>query len=95
MKNISIVIFSILIIALLPMPYGYYTLLRLVVCAYFCFALYNIYSGDFTLIEIACILFAILYNPFIKVHFTKEIWMFINVATALSIPFIVKKTGSK
>lgn len=92
MKNLSIAVFVILILAILPMPYGYYTLLRLTVFAYFCFSLYKMYSGKFSLIEIICILFVILYNPIFKVYLPKEVWMCINLITAAAIPFIVKKT---
>ncbi len=92
MKNISIVVFAMLIVAILPMPYGYYTLLRLTVFAYFCFVISKLYSGKFSPLEIECILLIILYNPIIKIYLPKEVWICINLITASIIPFIVKKT---
>jgi hypothetical protein len=70
-------------IGVLPMPYGYYSLSRLVVCGcaiYFAIASKNQNQDVFIWVFGAL---AVLYNPIIPVHlYEKEIWMIVNLATA-------------
>ena len=70
-------------IGLLPMPYGYYFLSRLVVfvCAiYFAMQLNN--QSDTTLVWVFGF-FALLYNPFIPIHLgSKGLWVVVNLVTA-------------
>lgn len=68
--------------ALVPVnPYGYYMLLRIVICglaAYFTFQAVEIKKiGWAWLLGIT----AILYNPLITVHLTREVWSFVNLVT--------------
>ena len=63
-------------IGILPMPYGYYNLSRLIVCGcslYFAFNLYK--NKDITFVWVFGF-FVILYNPIIPVHlYEKGIWI--------------------
>lgn len=72
-----------LLIALLPdLPYGYYTLLRLVVCgtsAYMCVMASANGSSPWTWV---CGALAVLFNPVIPIHFDRSTWSFIDVLTA-------------
>ena len=72
-----------LLIALLPLPYGFYTLLRLVVtiCAGV-IAHHQWRSGD-KRIAFSMALIALLFNPFIPVYLAREIWGPIDVVCAL------------
>ena len=69
-------------VGLLPMPYGYYFLSRLVVCG--CAIYYAAqFSGQShaTLVWIFGFL-AVLYNPIIPIHLgTKGLWIIVNVIT--------------
>ena len=77
-------------IGILPMPYGYYSLSRLVVCGCainFSIASKNKNEDVFVWIFGAL---AVLYNPIIPVHlYEKEIWMIVNFITAII--FFIKK----
>ena len=76
---------ALLIIApLLSFPYGFYTLLRLIVSVTAGFIIYHSYKGAGGVNEISIIftLILILYNPIIPVHLTREIWMPINFITS-------------
>ena len=74
-------------------PYGYYILLRWVCCgcfAYMACAAYEQKKQNWVWI---LGITAIIYNPIIKVHLTREIWSFVNVITigiALVSIFILK-----
>lgn len=77
-------------IGVLPMPYGYYNLSRLVVCG--CstyFACHLFLRKDITFVWLFGFL-AVLYNPIAPVHlYEKELWMIVNVLTAAL--FLFKK----
>ena len=71
-----------LLLALLPMPYGYYQLLRLIVCGVSIWAAVSTSKTNQTL-TIFYILIALLYNPIFIVHFDRSTWGIINVLTVL------------
>ena len=76
------VIVGMLLLALLPLPYGYYQLLRLVVCAASLWLAINLGSETRMALAIAFGFLALLYNPIFPIHFGRSAWSFINVLTA-------------
>lgn len=75
----------ILVAAIAPWPYGYYKLLRLVVCICAGVLTYQSYqnAGErITAWVVGLVVLALLYNPIIPVHLTREIWLPINLASA-------------
>lgn len=67
-------------------PHGFYTILRFVVCFYFSYNAYLIWKEK--QINSSCmlsLLFAITYNPFVKVKFEVETWVFINIISILAL----------
>lgn len=90
MNKNSLVLFllipaAFLVIApLLPLPYGFYTFLRLIVSITAGFIIYNIFKsyGGINEISIVFGLILILYNPIVPVHLTKAIWLPLNLITA-------------
>ena len=73
-----------LIAALFPWPYGYYGLLRLAVFVVSAWIAYEQWRFDDAVSGwvVAFGGVALLYNPFIPVHLTREIWSVLNIATA-------------
>lgn len=73
-----------LLLALLPLPYGYYVFLRWAVCAAAVWMAWRTLRwrrdsiGGWLMI--GC---ALLYNPFARVPLEREVWMAVNVATAV------------
>lgn len=72
------------IVALAPLPYGYYVLLRLIVAVSAGLIAYHQFQMDekLSLWVIAMGFLAVLYNPVVPIHFSKDIWIGINLATA-------------
>lgn len=67
-------------------PYGFYTILRFIVCSYFSYNAYLIWKEKN--LNFACIislLFAITYNPFVKVTFETEEWVIINIISIIAL----------
>lgn len=76
-------VMTMLVLALAPMPYGYYLLLRVVACTYFVYmalSLQAVKTGN--TVFIAWTLAAI-YNPFLTVNLNREMWSIINVISAV------------
>ncbi|MCY3674966.1 MAG: hypothetical protein OXH65_09415 [Paracoccaceae bacterium] len=74
----------ILVLATLPWPYGYYIFLRILIastCALIVFYQWKhddaISSWVFIFVGVG-----ILYNPFMPIHLTREIWIILNIITA-------------
>jgi hypothetical protein len=71
-----------LIIAVAPLSYGYYTLLRLVATVMFCWAAVVSCKRKASFLPCAFGLFALLFNPIIPVSFEKEIWAVLDITAA-------------
>ena len=62
-------------------PYGYYILLRWVCCAAFAFlAIQSLAQEKKGWVWVLGIT-AVIYNPLIRIHLTREIWLVINLVT--------------
>ncbi len=78
---------AITLFAVLPLPYGYYNMLRVVVTGFALWATWIEYERSKGAMEMPVIVFgamALLYNPIIPVHIFKELWVFLNVMTAIA-----------
>ena len=71
-----------LVIAVLPLPYGYFMLLRLVVTAAAAYVAYENFSRDIASWGIVFVIIALLFNPFYVVHFDKALWAVIDLIVA-------------
>jgi hypothetical protein len=72
-----------LAVALLQLPYGYYVLLRLVVCGVCIYlAVQEENAGRKAWVWVLGAV-AILYNPIFRIHLTRDIWSVVNIATIL------------
>lgn len=80
----------ILLIALLPLPYGFYTIVRILGFISCGFVAYQAYLEKKEILFSVFFILSIIYNPIFKVYLNKDIWTVINIATALLL-FIGKK----
>ena len=71
-----------LLLALAPLPYGYYTLLRLVVTGCAGFISYQSYEKKSKAWLAIFGFIALLFNPIIPVHLDRETWAIIDMICA-------------
>lgn len=90
-KQIIYIAIAALLLGVLPMPYGYYTLLRLIACGVFAWAAYVSYERKEPLLPWVFGILAITFNPIIKIYFPKEIWSGIDLAAGLLLLFTKNK----
>ncbi len=67
-----------LFIAMADMPYGYYQLLRFFVCGVGAYGAYLSYEQKKTGWVWILGIIALLFNPFMKFYFEKEVWKIID-----------------
>ncbi len=72
-----------LLVGAAPLPYGYYTLLRLVACGVFAFAAFVSFERKSKILPWVFGLLALLFNPIIKVHLPKEAWALVDIAAGV------------
>ena len=91
-KPLLIISSVMLLVAVLPLPYGFYTLLRIVVTASAVFAAYYFFKeGGDSQSGIILALIALLFNPLIPIHLDKVIWIPIDIGTAIYMYILSKK----
>lgn len=83
-----------LLLALAPWPYEYYMLLRVLVFVSGIYCGINLWA-DSRGAAFALFLSAALFNPFLPVHLTREIWMVLNVACAVAFALAVDRSNRR
>jgi hypothetical protein len=92
---LSYIAVFLLLVALLAMPFGYYTFLRITVTA---ISIYGAYCAWYLSLEKWAVIWglvAILFNPLFPVYFTRQVWLFLDASAAAFIYYGVRKIISK
>ena len=76
-------------VALLPLPYAYYMLLRVGMCGVFAYLAYTASQSNEQGLAWVLGVTAVIYNPFAPLHLGREVWTVINLAT-IGLLFFVK-----
>ena len=87
---------ALLLLALLPMPYGYYELLRLVVFLTTGAIVYQQFKTSHSLgfQGVLLALTALAYNPVFRIHLNRELWGWVNLVTVgLLVVVLVQRLG--
>jgi hypothetical protein len=73
-----------LLLAFAPMPYGYYMLLRVVVCGFFVLLALRLQTEERRTHMVIAVLFAVLFNPFAKISLGRDLWAIADIVAALT-----------
>ncbi|MEK7552877.1 MAG: DUF6804 family protein [Patescibacteria group bacterium] len=84
-KNLITIIATVLLFLAVAdgWPYGFFTLLRFVVCASTIFLAWRSYKTNKTNWSWAFVFVAILFNPLIPVHLSRDTWVIIDIVVGL------------
>lgn len=83
---------ALLLLCLIPFPYGVYTLVRFLMMIVGGFLALHYYSRDKKALAIVFGAIALLFQPFFKIALGREVWMVVDVVVAvLLIVLAVKK----
>lgn len=83
LKNYLFIACVLLLIAVAPMPYGYYQFIRIAITLVASINAFKLNNKNKSLLFVAFVSVIILYNPILTIHFSKSIWIPINLLTAL------------
>lgn len=74
---------AMLFVGAAPLPYGYYTLLRLVATGVFVWAAFIVYERNHKSLPWVYGVLALLFNPLIKIHLPKELWAVLDIGSGI------------
>lgn len=83
MKYLFLILSIILLLCLLPMPYGYYTFVRFVSMVTFGVMAYRYYTQNKIALTITFASLALLFQPFIKIALGRMMWNIVDVLVAI------------
>ena len=96
MPRVYVYLLAVLVlIGILPLPYGYYVFLRITVFIFSCYMIYFLFSQEKIPMMVAFIIIAIVFNPIIQIFLSKELWVVIDILVAIFLCVIGKKAGAK
>ncbi|MBC8489673.1 MAG: hypothetical protein H8D45_26945 [Bacteroidetes bacterium] len=87
MKNVKLITAGLLLIAIAPLPYAYYTLLRWVVTAVSGYSVYLSFTEDSKGWAFVFVTIAILFNPIVPFYMDKSAWIIFDIVTAMLFGF--------
>ena len=94
-KQLIYIAAGFLFIGVLPLPYGYYMLLRFIACGVFAWAAFITYKNNETTLPWVFAILAIVFNPILKIHFPKELWAIIDFGSGLFLVLMRDKIQDK
>lgn len=94
MKYINLFVASALIICLLPMPYGYYTIVRFVVMVVFIVYAFLYYEKKSISLAFTFGTLALLFQPFCKITLGKGLWNIVDIVVAFLLAFLWYKENN-
>ncbi len=84
------------VLALFPLPYSFYILLRILFFTSMIYYAIAIYNGKIDIKIVVLVVLTILYNPIIATHLgSKLLWLIINIATLVFMYSIKNKINEK
>lgn len=81
-KTVAPIVGFLLLLAILPLPYSYYTFLRLTVFVSSLFLAYQLYEKKSHGLSLVLVGLALLFNPLIPVYLSREAWLPIDLVSA-------------
>lgn len=92
MKNYYNILLAIaLLICLLPMPYGYYILIRYISAIVFAIMAYDYYCQKQKELFIITLGLTLLFQPFIRIPLGRDVWNVVDVIVAIFLIFLFLK----
>lgn len=72
-----------LLLCIIPFPYGFYTIVRIVTTVISVYLAYNYYVSNKKELAITFSVIAIIFQPFMKFALGREIWLAVDIIVAI------------
>lgn len=86
---------AMLFLGALPLPYGYYMLLRIIACGAFAYACLIAYRMRGGILPWAYGLLAVVFNPLIPIRLSKGTWMVVDIIAGATLILTAKSISSQ
>lgn len=83
MRKVQVILAVILLACFLPMPYGFYTLVRFVSMIGFAWMSYQYYAFKKTNLAVLFGSLALLFQPFFKIALGRTLWNMVDLIVAI------------
>lgn len=83
LKTAQLITIPMLLLALLPMPYGYYTFLRISICIFSGYLAYKTWQNNIQIWMWIFMCIAILFNPIIPIYLGRALWAFVDIIVVI------------
>lgn len=83
MKYVKLVLSTLFLLCLAPMPYGFYSLIRFVAMIAFAIYAYVYYEKKNNKLAITFVSLAILFQPLLPIYLGRTLWNVVDVAVAV------------
>ena len=81
--RVKLVLVALMVMCLLPMPYGFYNLVRFISMIGFAILAWNAYQEGRNKLAVVYGSLLLMFQPFIKLALGREIWNTVDIAVAL------------
>ncbi len=88
MKTGNILLAVALLVCLMPMPYGYYILVRYISTIVFGVMAYDYFHKKQKRLYVITLSLALLFQPFLKIPLGREIWNLVDVVVAIFLIYL-------
>ncbi len=95
MNRIKLIMAIALLLCLLPMPYGYYVLVRFATMVVFAVIAYQYYIKKSEALMVVFGALALLFQPIVRISLGREAWRFVDVVVAVLIFYLLWKERPK
>ena len=82
---------ALMVLCLLPMPYGFYNLVRFLALIGFAILAVNAYRNSHNYLAITYGALALMFQPFIKLVLGRDVWNIVDVAVAVFLIVLIVK----
>ena len=82
-QKLQIVGAVLLLLCFLPLPYGFYTIVRVVMAIMSVYFAFDYFVKDKKDLAITFVVVAVLFQPFFKLALGREVWLIVDVAVAI------------
>mgnify|MGYP006898626607 FL=1 len=95
MKYLKLIVAVAMIACLLPMPYGFYTLVRFFAMVIFAVFAYQYYQKHCKPLSITFGALALLFQPFVKIVLGRGVWNIVDIVVAILLVVLWYKENKK
>lgn len=90
-QKIQIIGAVVLLLCILPLPYGFFTIVRVVITFISLYFAYEYFTNNKKGLVLTFAIIAVLFQPFVKLPLGREVWLVVDIIVAILLLFLAFK----